>query len=182
MNKSRMIAAATALACTLSACTTGGTMTYGSSYTSYDPTAPRQIRAAGPMEVTLIGSPFAASDVVRVMNSVPNVHELTFGPDANSAQFGYRIAINFTSNASNPCGPQASNSMPLGNDAKTLVAVAGFCRFGGTLARTTAIAARPANPDSPEFQEFLRTLVVQLMPAYKPQGIDGSDCASRPNC
>ncbi|MBI3503226.1 MAG: hypothetical protein HY059_00175 [Proteobacteria bacterium] len=182
MKRATRLAAAAALATVLSGCLSDGLMTYGSSYPSYDPAAPRQVGASGAMQVTLNGSPFAASDVVGAMNAQPNVHGLVFSPDANPAQSGYRIALNFTTNAPNPCSPDAGNSMPLGNDSTRLQLVASFCRFGGMLSRTTAVAPRPVRPEDPEFRRFMHAVVVELLPAFKPNGVENGDCPSRPNC
>jgi hypothetical protein len=174
--------AAPLLALALAGCAADASRTYGSSYPSYDPTLPRQVRAAGPLPVTLDGSPFPAAEIVAALNATPNMYDLIFVPDATPAQAGYRITLNFTANTSSPCNSASASSMPFDAGPSTIGVVAAFCRSGGLLSRTTGMAPRPARADDPAFRRFMSDLIVELMPAYKPYGVENGDCPNRPNC
>lgn len=182
MKRIAILACATAFAIALAGCTTNAGRTFGSSYPSYDPSLPLQARASGPMQVTLVGSPFADADMRAALNAEPNMHGLTFAPDAGPARPGYRIAFNFTTNVSNPCNADGSETTPLDAGTSAIRVVAGFCRSGSLLSRTNGTAPRPARADDVEFRRFMRALVVELMPAYKPYGVENGDCPDRPNC
>ena len=182
MKRFASLACATVFAALLAGCSSNASRTYGSAYPSYDPVIPRPLGVAGPLQVSLTGSPFAQADVIGAMNAVPNVHGLKFGPDANPAQFGYRIVLNFAANTSNPCNAETVNSLPFDADPSTIRVVAGFCRFGSTVSRTSGMAQRPPRADDPEFRRFMQALVVELLPAFKPHGVENGDCPNRVNC
>lgn len=182
MNRPAILLCATALAFALAGCATNSGRTFGSSYPSYDPLLPLQARASGPMPVTLVGSPFADADMRAALNAQPNMHGLTFGPEARPTGPGYRIAFNFTTNVPNPCITDASEETPLDAGVSAIRVVAGFCRAGSLLSRTNGMAPRPARADDAEFRRFMSALVVELMPAFKPWGVENGDCPDRPNC
>jgi hypothetical protein len=134
------------------------------------------------MQVALVGSPFADADILAALNAEPNVHGLAFGPAAGPARPGYRIAFNFTTNVSNPCNTDASDTTPLDAGTSAIRVVAGFCRSGSLLSRTNGTVPRPARADDVEFRRFMSALVVELMPAFKPWGVENGECPDRPNC
>ncbi len=182
MKRPAILACATALAFALAGCAADSTRTYGSAYPSYDPSLPLQARAFGPVQVAMNGGPFSGADIVGAMNAEPNLHGLTFAPDAGAARAGYRITLDFARNTSNPCNTDAANSMPFDAGASSLRVVAGFCRYGSLLSRTTGMAPRPARADDAQFRRFMSALVVELMPAFKPWGVENGSCPNSPNC
>jgi hypothetical protein len=182
MNRSAILVCATALAFALVGCAPNAGRTFGSSYPSYDPLLPLQARASGPMQVSLVGSPFADADMLAALNAGPNMHGLTFGPVAGPARPGYGIAFNFTTNVSNPCNNDGSETTPLDAGTSAIRVVAAFCRSGSLLSRTNGMAPRPIRADDLEFRRFMSALVIELMPASKPWGVENGDCPDRPNC
>ncbi len=169
--------AALAVALTLSACDSSRSSFVGSYYASYHIGVGRTVASEGPTPVTLTGSPFPDADVVAAMNALPNIYGIKFTTDQKPGRSGYRIALNFGTNQPNSCTPNTTTSVPF--PTGPLALSAGFCRYGGELTRTTGRTPLPARADSPEFQIFLRNLILELLPPYQPYPTDSSSCGGR---
>ncbi len=180
MSKLRTSAAAlVAAALTLSACSGDGSLIFGTSYLSYSTTVPRVAASEGPVPVAVSdGAPMAPAAVVAAMNALPNLYKLKFSADAKPGASGYRIALSFDKNVTNPCLSDQTGAYPWPQTQGNGHVVAGFCRFGGLISRTAGVFPQPQAPNDPRFEKFLSAIVNELLPHLEPDRIGG---CSRPN-
>jgi hypothetical protein len=160
----------------MAGCSSDYPILYGSSYPSYSPAVPRTAKADGPVPVAISGAPFAPSEIVAALNARPNMFQIQFAPDGKPGPNGYRIALTFDANVTNPCLAEQIGAYPWPSRQGTGHIVAAFCRYGGLLSRTTGEFPQPASSTDPKFQQFLSAVVNEILPFTEPDRIGGSGC------
>ncbi len=160
----------------LSGCTADRALLYGTSYSSYTPSVSRTAKADGPVPVAVSGAPFAPSEIVAAMNALPNLFQIEFATDGKPGPNGYRVALTFDANVTNPCLTEQIGAYPWPGRNGTGHIVAAFCRYGGLLSRTTGEFPQPASPADPKFQRFMSAVVNELLPFMEPDRIGGGGC------
>jgi hypothetical protein len=184
MKKSTSLcAAALASALALAGCATGGSLVYGTYYSSYSTTIPRVAKSEGPVPVSVTGGKLSPADVVGAMNARPNVYQLKFTTDPKTGPSGYRIALAFDNNAANACVANQAGAYPWPPSPGKGRVSAALCRFGGLISQTSAVFAEPAAANVPGFEQLMSDIVNELLPFVEPDRLGGNGCnRNNANC
>ncbi|MBI1244017.1 MAG: hypothetical protein GC202_03345 [Alphaproteobacteria bacterium] len=157
-------------------CSPENTLLYGTYYMSYSPNVPRIAQKDGPVPVAMTGAPFAPSEIVAAMNAQKNIYQMEFATDGKPGPNGYRVALVFDSNVTNPCLSDQTGSYAWPKEQGTVHVAAAFCRYGGMISRTTGRFPQPASPNDPAFRQFMSDVMTELLPILEPDRIGGNGC------